>query len=109
MPTTIKRGDTWPPLRGLASDAAGPINMTTAGTVMFFAKSGSTLISGTIVPLAAPDADGFNWSYTWGTGDTNTVGTYNVELEIRWTANQYQTIPNDSTETLTIIQDQGGH
>jgi hypothetical protein len=109
MPTTIKRGDTWPPLRGLASDEDGPINMTTADSVTLLAKSGATLISGTVVPLAAPDGDGFNWSYTWGAADTNIVGEYSVELEIDWGGGQYETIPNDGVETLTIIQDQGGH
>lgn len=109
MPTTVKKGDTWPPLRGLASDEDGPINMTTAGTVMFYAKSGATLISGTVVPLAAPDVDGFNWSYTFGAADTSIIGTYTVELEIQWNATRWQTIPNDGSETLTIVQDQGGH
>lgn len=109
MPTTVKKGDTWPPLRGLASDEDGPINMTTAGTVLFLAKSGATLISGTVVPLAAPDGDGFNWSYTWGATDTSIIGTYTVELEIQWNATRWQTIPNDGSETLTIVQDQGGH
>lgn len=109
MPTTIKRGDTWPPLRGLAADEDGPINMTTATSVTLLAKYNTTLISGTVVPLASPDADGFNWSYTWGSADTSIVGEYSVELEINWGGGQFETIPNDGTETLTIVQDQGGH
>ena len=109
MPTSIKRGDTYPPLRGLASDEDGPINMTSALSVTLIAKNGATLIGGTITTLAVPDADGFNWTYNWGTADTSIVGIYNVELEVRWATNSYQTIPNDGYETLTVVQDQGGH
>lgn len=109
MPTSIKRGDTWPPLRGLASDADGPINMTAATSITLLAKSGSTLISGAVSALPTPDADGFNWSYTWDAADTSIVGEYSVELEIDWGDDHYETIPNEGHETLHIVQDQGGH
>jgi hypothetical protein len=65
------------------------------------------------VDTTAPpgDDDGFNWSYTWGTLDTNTVGNYSVELEIHWdgtaTPPQVETVPNGDNPILTIVQDNG--
>lgn len=106
--STIKRGDTWPPLRGRASDGTGgTIDLTAAGTILFLAKSGATLITGNVAVINPPDVDGFNWSYTWGSGDTDIPGDYSVELEVHWDATKIETIPNAGHQTLTIEQDQG--
>lgn len=106
----IKRHDTWPPLRGLAADEAGALDLASADSVKILMKSGSTLIEGTVDVIDPPDSEGFNWSYTWGEDDTGTVGDYAVELEIHWddgaTPPKIETVPNDGTLTLQIQADQ---
>lgn len=111
---TLKRGDTYPPLRGRAADEDGALPLADAisagGTILFLAKSGATLVSGTVNVIDPPDADGFNWQYVWDEGDTDVIGTYMVELEITWdnTPHEVQTIPNDGYLSLEIVQDLGG-
>lgn len=111
MPTTVKQHDTWPPLRGKAEDEDGLVDLTVADSLKFLAKDGVALIEGAAEPIDPPDADGFNWSYTWQAGDTDVVGEYDVELEVTWDAGttppQVETIPNEGNETLTIEADQG--
>lgn len=122
---SIKRGDTWPPLRGKAEDDDGLIDMSAADYVKVIMKSGATTIQGTVTPasdvdpaytandpdFAVADSDGFNWKYTWGATDTAVVGTYSVELEITWdaasTPPQVETVPNGDNPELEIVQDNG--
>lgn len=112
---TIKRNDTWPPIRGAASDQSGLLDLTTADSLKFLAKSGATLISGTAEALSPPEVDfdgkEYNWRYVWADGDTAIAGDYEVELEITWdsttTPPQVETVPNSGKQTLTIESDVG--
>lgn len=120
---SVKRGDTWPPLRGAASDEDGLLDMTSAEKVLVIFKhsTGTPLIYGTIWSggsafhgdiIAPPgDSDGFNWTYTWRALDTAITGNYSTELEITWdtgtTPAQVETVPNGDNPTLTVFQDNG--
>lgn len=112
MADTLKRGDTWPPIRGRASDEDGAMDLAAADYVLFLAKAGSTLISGTAFVIDPPDADGMNWSYTPDADDFSVIGAYKTEIEIHWdeaaVPPKVETVPNTGTETITIEQDQGG-
>lgn len=111
---TVKRHDTWPPIRGLASDEFGPLSLGDADFVKVLMKSGGTLITGLVTvhdpPLTDPGGDDYNWEYAWAHGDTATAGDYKVELEVTWddasTPKKVETVPNISTRTLTIEADQ---
>lgn len=122
---SIKRGDTWPPLRGKAEDEDGLIDLSAAEYVKVILKKDATVVSGTVTPASDPDpaytpadpdfatadSDGFNWKYTWGATDTALIGEYSVELEITWdtgsTPPQIETVPNGENPTLEIFQDNG--
>ncbi len=109
---TLKRHDTWPPLRGRAEDSVGnALALVGADFLLFLMKTGATLVSGTAVVINPPDADGMNWKYVWATGDTDIAGTYQAELEIHWdegtTPKEIETVPNDRTLEVVILQDQG--
>jgi hypothetical protein len=85
----MTQGDLYPPMRGQASDETGVLDLTTASSLQFRAKSGATLVSGVAVADTPPiaDADGihhWNWHYTWVAGDTAVAGTYFVELLVTW-------------------------
>lgn len=107
---TLHVGDTYPPLRGLASDEAGPVDLSTADALQVRIKSGATLITGTPIAVQPPasDADGreYNWEYDWALGDTANPGDYVVQLKVTWDAAavppQIETFPNDGGGTLTI-------
>jgi hypothetical protein len=102
-----KKGDTWPPLRGVASDEDGLIDLTQADYTLFYMKFSSTLISGTAIPIDPPDEDGFNWEYTWQDGDTDIVGTYVVELEVHWDDSsdppKVETVPKSNENPVVVV------
>lgn len=111
----IKKGDTWPPLRGAAADQTDLLPLAEAELIEFFAKqtvAPFTLISGTATVIDPPDSDGFNWQYTWSATDTAVTGTYITELQITWdtstTPDRIETVPNNANQnpTLTVWEDQ---
>jgi hypothetical protein len=104
----IKQHDTWPPIRGAASDDDGLIDLTGADSLKLILKTGTTTIEGTAYPIDPPE-EGFNWSYTWAAGETDIVGTYQGELEVTWDAGtsppRVETIPNHGTVEVVIESD----
>lgn len=109
--TTFKRNDTWPPLRGKATDDDGYIPLADADSLKVLLKSGTTLIEGVAVAIDPPDSDGMNFSYTWDDNDLDITGTYQVELEITWNSAtsppEVETVPNVGYATLIIVADLG--
>lgn len=97
---TIKRGDTLPSVVATLSDQNGAINLTSAASVKFIAKSAAYTITGTCV-ITTP-AYGVV-TYNWGTSDTANAGDYQMEWEITWSAGVVETVPNDGYKTLTIL------
>jgi hypothetical protein len=112
--STIKAGDTWPPLRGRAADSDGLLPLIDADSIkIIIKKTGEApIVEAPVEVIAPPDSDGFNWRYVWQDGDTDELGEFNVEIEITWdnatTPPQVQTIPNDSFQTLAVVDDLGG-
>lgn len=111
---TMKKGDTWPPLRGKAEDEDGLVDLTEADDLTVILKhtgAGPTL-TGTPVPIDPPDDDGFNWRYLFQAGDTDELGAYEVELEVVWdaaaTPPSVQTFPTTGFNSLEITDDLGG-
>lgn len=108
MARTMKAGDTWPPLRGQASDASGVLDLSTAVSLDVVLTSGTHQITGTATPIQPPivDEEGtWNWEYNWADGDTDNPGDYTVELKVVWSLGpppERQTFPNTGSETLTI-------
>lgn len=107
MASTWKQHDTWPPLRGKASDENGLMDLSEATSLKFLAKSGTKLIEGAAVAIQPPDSDGYNWKYVWAAEDLSVVGEYKAELEITWEPGKVQTVPNKGTESLVVEADQG--
>ena len=64
------------------------------------ATSGETKHAMTVV-----DAANGLVRHTWISGDTNTVGTYDLECEIIWPTSRPQTVPNHGYDTLIISDD----
>jgi len=117
---SIKKNDTWPPLRGRAEDQDGamPIEETIGdpnAEILIFLRHktipATPLIQGTVTPYAAPDNDGFNWEFAWRAGDTAVVGDYDCELQITWdstsTPPKVESVPNNRAlnPTVTVHED----
>lgn len=107
----VPQHDTWPPLKGVASDSDGPLPLASADYLTFIMKSDAVLVSGTADVIDPPDSDGFNWQYVWGSADTSVAGQYEVELQITWDAGttppEIQTVPEEEPLTLEIREDLG--
>ncbi len=94
-------------MRGQASDETGVLDLTTAASLQFRAKSGATTISGVAEADTPPiaDADGihhWNWHYVWVGTDTSVIGTYSVALVATWAGSKPQHFIGP---TLSIIAD----
>src|SRR4051794_18539869 len=98
---TVKRGDTWPPVKGRAADDDGALDLASAASITFLMKKTALLVTGTVDVIDPPDAEGNNWSYTWTAGDTDVIGDYQVELEITWAVGHTETVPNSGYSTIT--------
>lgn len=112
---TMKAGDTWPPLRGSAGDdniAAYDLTLADSLKLVIKHSSGTPLLEVTPVALDPTVNDGRNWEYQWQDGDTDVIGSYQVELEITWdalsTPPHVQTVPNGVFNSLDIVDDLGG-
>ena len=46
-------------------------------------------------------------TYQWGTLDTNTVGTYDAEIEVVWSDGKAETFPNAEYWEVEIVDDLG--
>lgn len=106
---TIKQNDTWSPLVGVLSDAAGPVNLTAATGVTMYLRHVETEELVSCACTKDPDQSGFpgKFSYTFLAVDTDTVGVYSVEVEVNWGSGKIQTFPNTGYKTLEIVDDLG--
>lgn len=110
MAFTLKQGDQRPLFVVALRDNVGEVgeaavNLTTAGTALFNMRlvGGATKIS--LGGAAITDAAGGEVTYSWGTADVDTAGTYEAEVEITWNDGKKETFPNDSYWTVTIVDD----
>ena len=106
MPRTIKRGDTYPFLRLVVSEDGFPIDLTAADTIKVIMKT--ELGAALVFTADTYDAVNGGIEYEWLSGDTDTSGEYNLEVEIEWAAGGFQTVPNSGYDLLTIEDDLGG-
>jgi len=51
------------------------------------------------------DATGGIVQYDWQTGDTDTVGTYNVEFEVTYSDSSIETFPNNGNKVVSVVRE----
>lgn len=98
---TIKRGDTRPVLGAQLTDNASPLNLTTATAVKMLMRLPAGPSPKVEAACTITNASTGTITYTWQTGDTDTVGLYNVEFEITWNDGGIQTVPNGTPTGAT--------
>lgn len=83
-----------------------PVDLTSATSVQFRMRiaqtSGTPKVSGA---MTITDAVSGRVTYDWQIGDTDEVGTYDVEHAVTWSDGTVEVFPNDSYETIIIPDD----
>lgn len=112
-----KQHDTWPPIRGGASDEAGLLPLGDADSIRLILKAGNRIISNPVQVIDPPEEDAnepgrfYNWQCLWGADDTSDSGSYQVEMEITWDANAsppaVETVPSSGQKQIIIEPDLG--
>ena len=88
----------------LQADGVTPIDLTSASSVKFIAQPvGAGAIINRSMAFENRAAGQVSWSPT--ATDTDTVGAYNFEVQITWSAGRWQTVPNDSFGSMIVSQD----
>lgn len=90
---------------GEATEAA--VNLTTASTAVFNMRLTDPPATVKINRggCAITDATNGEVTYTWGTADTNTVGSYEAEVEVTWSDGKVETFPNNTYWDVEIVDD----
>lgn len=104
MAFSIKQNDTSPSLQAILKDGGlNPVDLTGA-SVRFHMKA----IGGDIkvdAPMTVVDQDNGVVQYDWGSGDTNTVGTYAVEFEVTYSDGAIETFPNKGSLAVNVTRE----
>lgn len=108
MATYFKQNDTAPAYVVQLRDTTGggdvAVDLTLASSVKFLMRSsgGSVKVN---QPATFYDRAAGTLVYAWGASDLDTVGEYEVEFEVTWTDGTIETFPNDSYNTIVVVDD----
>jgi hypothetical protein len=82
------------------------VNLTGATSVHLLMRlTGSTGTPKINAAMTVTDATNGRVTYDWATGDTDTVGTYDVDHLVTWSDGSKETFPNHGHETVIIEDD----
>lgn len=110
---TIKKGNNYPTIVFTCTDKNGnAVDLTTAAGVRVIISSTPTsvpkvdqdLVGGNVV---VSDAINGQVTYTWQSGDLDTVGGFVAEVEVTWPGSNVQTFPTSYYITLYVEQNLG--
>lgn len=109
MTFSIKRGDTSPPIKyQLISSDGSMQDISNYQEVSFFMRNENkeVVVTGdTASGVTVEDAPKGIVSYSWSSGDTSTVGTYDAEWEVVFGDGTIETFPNNSFITVKVKED----
>lgn len=106
MAFVIKQDDTAPSYVADLKTNGAPVDLTPATSATFkMRQTGQTALK--VNAAMAIDADPATGrvQYDWQTGDTDTIGTYEAEIEILWTDGTIETWPNTGYASVTVAAD----
>lgn len=104
MAFEIKRNDRRPYFRVQLTENGDPADLTAAVSASMIMKQGST-VKVNKAAMTFVDRPTGVVQYAWAAGDTDTTGTYNVEVEIDWGSSEFQTFPSLGYFTVIISDD----
>jgi hypothetical protein len=92
---------------GEATEAAVDLTDATAAVFNMRSQGGTALkVDRGSCEISETPATG-EVTYAWGTIDTNTVGTFDAEIEITWSDGKAETFPNNDYWEVEIVDDLG--
>lgn len=99
----LKKSDTLPTISATLDSLYGDNHTLLGATVHFkMRKRGSTI--NTVDAVAAiVDVDARTVIYTWQSGDTVSVGTYDAEFVVTYADNTVRSFPNYEFLTIAIV------
>ena len=100
---TMKKGDTYPPLRATLTADGVALDLTAATGVDAVIVGPSTTLTATCTVLSPATAG--RVEYEWQAGDTDEVGSHQIEFVVTWSATEEETVPNTGTRELVIEED----
>ena len=100
---TLKKGDTWPPLRATLTVDGEPLDLTTADSVTMIAVGPENTLTATLTVLEPATAG--RVEHEWEAGETDEVGTHTVEFKVIWSTGVEETVPNTGMRTFAIEED----
>lgn len=77
----------------IGEDDEASVNLTTAGTAYFNMRDSGGSVKVSRGTCTITDAVSGEVTYAWGTADTNTVGSYEAEVEVLWNDGKAETFP----------------
>lgn len=104
---SMKQYDLLPDLVLTVADDSVPVDLTTASSakIIISNRSGIKVEADlTIEDQEDEDLVG-RVRYEWQPGDTDTVGSYNMEVEVLWAGQRAETFPSNGYLKLAIIRD----
>ncbi len=105
--TRIKQNDTAPAFSATLLDSAGNAVNLSGATGLFLLKHTRTRelkVSSAIVIVSAVAG---TVRYDWVTGDTDTPGDYDAEVQITFSDTTIETFPNGDYHRLIVLKDLG--
>lgn len=105
MAFAIKQHDRRPYLTGTIKQPNGsPMNLSgVTAAYLIIRKTGSNSVL-LRKPVIFTDPANGRFQYVWETGDTDSPGTYDAEIELQWGA-EPQTVPVDSYYRIIVVDD----
>jgi hypothetical protein len=83
-----------------------PVDLTAATSAVFIMSSVAGVVKVNRGVMSFIDRVNGIVEYAWAAGDTDTSGTYNIEIEVLW-GTEPQTFPSKGYFTATISDDLG--
>lgn len=110
MTFTIKRGDTSPNIEFELRDADGSRkDISGYNDVSFYMRDrdteGVVISDNTSGNVIVTDAQRGEVEYDWQSGDTESVSTYDAELEVEFGNGKIETFPNNGFVEIEIVGD----
>lgn len=107
----VKRGDVPGVLRGTCSDAAGPVDLSSATEVRLLIRGRASGVAKVSAPVTVLD-DGTletrgRWERPWAGPDLDTAGTFDVEVQATWPDGTRLTFPTTGAAELIVERDLG--
>lgn len=110
----MQSGDTYPPLRGLAADQNGTVDLTAAASMRALCKGSTHIISLNAVvinPVLVIGSGAAQETYNWiavfsSEAETSVPDIYVVQLEVTWASGSIETFPNSRAAAPLLIIEQ---